>query len=286
MSCLACKSKGSIDRCPNIPLRNFIYCGKHLKVKYVRPWIHEHLGVLQGIIKFQSLWRGHQCRIPMRLAGKGVLRRSLCHNDEELVTLEGRNEIDPYDYFSVEEDGKVWWFDQRTMMQWSQKDLDIQNPYTRTPLSRDDTRRLRRLLILRKKRNVPLYHAGQQEEMTPIMRRDKRWLRIAQILRECGFDIHHENFIGLSYVQLITFMHSLTESARWWAYEHNQKPIKYYIWLRNMRSVMHTYQTFVQLSTDVAGVILTTLYDIVEPDDFAFFVYGAYERANSTLQIF
>jgi hypothetical protein len=282
MSCLACKNKESLERCPNLPLRNFIYCGRHLKARHARPWIVEHPSVLRCIVKIQAMWRGYQCRLPIQLAGKGVLRRSLCHNDEELVTLQEKHEVDPYDYFSVEEDGKVWWFDQRTMIQWSQKDLEIQNPYTRTKLTREDTRRLRRLSILRKKRNAPLYHPDQQEETTPIMRRDKRWLRIAQIVRECGFDIHHENFISLSYIQLTSLVHSLTESARWWSYEHKHHSIKYHVWFRNMRSIMHTYPSFINLSTDVAGVILTALYDVVNPDDFAFFVYGAYERANYT----
>jgi len=223
-------------------------------------------------------------RIPIRYAGKGVLKRSLCNNDDEIITMEDKTEVHPHDYFSVEEDGKVWWFDQRSMIQWSQKELEIRNPYTRTILSKDDTRRLRKLWIYRRKHGLPLYHEGQQTSMTRIERRDNRWMRIAQILREHEYDIHHEHFISLDYPHMMLMINTITEDTRWW-YSHTSDPTvyKYHNWLKNMRNGMHTYESMTLLSSDIASLLLSALYDIHAVHEMAYYIITAYNRSSAVI---
>ena len=284
MSCLACKNKTSIDRCESKALTKLAYCGRHMRCKKPNAWIASRPSLLRLLIKFQAHCRGFITRLPLRNAGIGVLRRSLCHNDDEIITMEGKNEVHPHDYFSVEEDGKIWWFDQRSMIQWSQKELDIRNPYTRTILTRDDTRRLRKLWIYRRKRGLPIYHEGQQTGMTVIERRDNRWMRIAQILRENEYDIHHEHFISLDYPHLMMIVNTLTEDTRWW-YTHTSDPTvhKYHNWLKNMRNVMHTYESMTLLSSDIAGMFLSALFDVHAPGELAYYIMTAYNRASAVI---
>ena len=291
MSCLACKNKSSLDRCEKKALStpaggSFLYCGTHMRSKKIKQWITKHPGVLRGIIRSQALMRGILARVPIRLAGIGVLKRSLCHNDDEIVTLEGKSEVHPHDYFSIEEGGKVYWFDQRSMIQWSQKELDIRNPYTRTILSKEDTCRLRKIWTFRQKNGMQLYHPGQQSSLSLIERRDNRWLRIAQIVREIGYDLHHEHFISLEIPQLAVFINGLTEDTRWMYFEsHDPNLHRYHTWLKHIRNVIYTYGSTTQLSYDVAGLLLAIMYEIRDLEDFVFLVYGSYHRANDMVFI-
>lgn len=287
MSCLACKNKLSSDRCALRAVPGFPCCKRHSKTANTRMWLSTRPTIEHYIRRFQSIWRGYRERIPILLAGPGVLKRSVCMNEDELSTLDSKNEVHPHDYFSIDEDGKVFWFDQRTMIQWSQKELEIRNPYTRSLVSNTDLRRFRRLWTWRKNARLPLYHEGQQTTMTMIERRDNRWLRIAQIIRECGFDIHHENFISMSYPQTMMVIHSLVEDSRAWLCEKKSSIVhqKYHLWLKNLRNVIHSYASFVVASTDVAGVLLAILQDMVRsPDDFAFYIYSAHARSDLVIR--
>jgi len=247
-------------------------------------WITTRPTLLRILVRFQAYCRGFIARIPIRYAGKGVLKRSLCNNDDEIITMESKTEVHTLDYFSVEEDGKVWWFDQRSMIQWSQKELDVRNPYTRTLLSRDDTRRLRKLWIYRRKHGMSVYHEGQQPSMTRIERRDNRWLRIAQILREHDYEIHHENFISLDYPHTMLMINTLTEDTRWWNANTSDPTVyKYHNWLKNLRNCMHTYESMTLLSSDIASLLLSALYDIHPMTEFVYYIFTAYTRASAVI---
>jgi hypothetical protein len=282
MSCLACKTKVSLERCEAKALTNLAYCGRHMRCKRTNSWVSKHAALLRYIVKFQAHCRGFIARRILRLAGKGVLRRGACHNDTEIVTLEEKTDVHPHDYFSIEEDGKVWWFDQRSMFQWSQKELEIRNPYTRSLLSKDDTRRLRELMIYRRRRGLSLYHIGQQTPMDEIEKRDNRWMRIAQILREHEYDIHHEHFISLDFPKLFLLINTLTEDTRWWHAQSKDATLqKYHLWLKNMRNVMSTYTSMTHLSRDIAGILLTVFYEVNGVNEFAYYLFSAYNRISA-----
>ena len=281
MKCLACQNKKSTERCSKNALTNCMYCGMHMRTKRIRSWVTA--GALRGIIKFQAIVRGGNVRAYNQLAGPGVIDRRECHNDSDVGTCEDKGDVHPSNYFSVEEDGKVWWFDQRTIFQWSQKDLEVQNPYTRTPFSKDDTRRLRRIVRYRKRLRKPLYHEGQPALVSTIDIRDNRWLRVCQILREFDFLLHHEHFISLSYPALVLLMNSLIEDTRYWTDAHTQK---YHTILRNLRNIMHTYNTERHLSLDISTILLSVLVEMWDSSEFAAYINTAYHCAyNYTLHV-
>ena len=143
-TCLACKNKTSTDRCNLTSIKGLAFCGIHARSKVPRIWsvvndIDKHVTLISKV------WRGYRIRRLLKLAGIGVLKRSLCHNDEELVLLEDRNSVSPLDYFSFQEGDKVWWFDIRSMIGCLNATFVPTNPYTRQPLTVDTRYRLRML---------------------------------------------------------------------------------------------------------------------------------------------
>lgn len=216
----------------------------------------------------------------LKLGGKGVLKREMCHNEEDMVSCDEKTKVHPFDYFAVEQDGKVWWFDQRTMIEWSQKNLDVLNPFNRTPLTPHDMQRLRKLFMIRKRTGFPLYHTEQ--DVKPLIELcENRWLRVVQIMYECGLrDMSHpEHFMSLGYNSMVYFLNFLTEETRMWMYDGEGDPYtvhskraKIYTWLRSIRNNMHRYKSLMHLSKDVAGVLLASFNDIRDPSELAFFV--------------
>ena len=122
----ACKNKKSTDRCQSKSLIGLSFCGHHVKSKDVRIW-HIVNKVDAKVTLISKLWRGYTIRRLLKLAGPGVLNRSRCHNEEELVLAEPKEKIHPLDYFAFEEDGKVWWFDIRSLISLFRSSLNPTN---------------------------------------------------------------------------------------------------------------------------------------------------------------
>ena len=280
MSCLACKNKLSLDRCERRALSKLPFCGVHMKSKHKKTWIANQPSLQKNIVKIQALCRGFLARLPIRLAGPGVLKRSICNNDEDLVTVEEKDKVHPHDYFAIEEDGKIWWFDQRSMLQWAHQELDIKNPYTRTLLSKQDMKRLRKLWNYRRTHNLPLYHAGQRRPMNDLERRDNWWLRIAQVLREHEFELHHQHFISLNFPQMMVFVNTLAEDMRWWHSNRGENAAgKYALILVSLRNNMPRYNSLTLLSKDIAGVLLCAISEIINTPKLIYYINLAYHRS-------
>jgi len=258
----------------------------------VRHWISFHPPLERGVTKFQARVRGFLLRRRLRLAGQGVLTRRVCHNDSEVVTMETAREVHPFDYFSIEEEGRIWWFDQRSMIEWARRNLEIRNPFTRRLFSQEDARRLRELTLIRTRYGLPLLHTENPPSLSLAEVRDLRWMRVVQILHECGFTdvIHHEHFIAMTWDSLQIFMRSLVEDTRWWMYEKcgdkdpvtlQAKRAKYHTWLRSLWHMLPSYQSLPHASRDVAGLLLSCANDISDPTEFMFFILTAYTRSSA-----
>lgn len=277
MQCLSCKNKNTNERCEKMSAKNCLFCGIHMRSKTVRHWITFNPAVNYGIKRIQSLWRGFTVRNRLKLAGKGVLTRRLCHNDEEVVTMEDKNDIHPYDYFSIEDEGKTWWFDQRSMIQLSLNNLEITNPYTRKKLSNEDMRRLRFLMIIRKKKGLPLVHITS--ELNEVELRNQRWIRVVQIINESGYEscAHPNIFNAMTILRMRLFLTSIIEDTKWWMMRGNtsSRRARYYIWLKSLKNNIGSYSSAVSFSKDMAGVLITILNDLREPQEFVFHLLTA-----------
>lgn len=284
--CFSCKNRHSYERCSAACVGSMLVCGRHAKCKNVRFWHKETPRIGRAILRIQAAWRGYALRRFLRLAGPGVLKRKLCHNDEELTTFMEKDKQDPLDYFSINENGTVWWFDQKTMFQWAHRQLEITNPYTRQPLKPEDRKRLRELYVLRLRQGKSPYHSSDAFPDTLVERRDLRWLRIAQILHENDFtDLRHENFLSLNRGQLYGFTELFLEDMRWWTHSvpgrAQSRQAQYLVWIRNL------YKLFIvrrpdstQMSCELAGHLLSILNDCRMTHEICFYIVSAYVRVN------
>lgn len=287
--CFSCKNRYSVERCTAMCMGPALVCGRHAKCKNIRFWHKENPTIERAIFKIQALWRGYAIRKILYLAGPGVLKRSMCHNEEELTTCTEKDKQDPLDYFAIDENGTIWWFDQRTMFQWSHRQLEITNPYTRQPLSVADRRRLRELYVLRCRRGKTAYYNPHAYTLTE--RRDLRWLRIVQILREYDFqDFHHENFLALNRGQLYAFTELFLEDMRWWTYQvpgrSKSRQARYFEWIRNLHKTFFLRRPeLTQMSCELAGYLLSILNDCRLTYDICFYIVSAYVRVSSYVPV-
>jgi hypothetical protein len=188
-TCAAVRKKGSAEKCSCRVVEGSSLCHRHVRSKTVTLWSEQFNA--SNIIKIQAFIRGWILRKYLKLCGPGVLKRSILTNDEELVSCESKNELYPFEFFSFEEAGKIWWFDFDTIWKWCVRSRTPENPYTKVPLTVATRKRLRQLWAYRKLHGmfVPIESNVYGERV------EGRWNIICQVLEDNGFiDIHPNIF--------------------------------------------------------------------------------------------
>ena len=277
MLCNSCKNKTSTERCQSKALKNLQFCGKHVKSKKPRLWSDVNQ-VGEGVKKIQKVWRGWIVRYVLSLAGPGVLKRSLCHNSEDVVTSEEK--VHPSDYFAFHEDGKVFWFDIKSIFQLSINQLKPTNPYTRQEISIDARKRLKECIYYREVRQLPLFH-------DPLYLTDPdkvftmRWMMISQMLEENLFiEVNPIFFTALNRTQVWEFTALLRDLILVWAKEHNNVHSRrniYYIWVQTCwrRLTMEITTDAKTIYHYVGACLLKMMKDCKRPHDICFKILSA-----------
>lgn len=204
--CSAVRRKGSKDQCTAKPLFGHTLCGRHAKM--IKPVLWKDLHKRTSIVKFQALVRGWMVRHYLHLCGRGALNRKLVLNDEDLATFEDKNRQHPYDYFSIEENGKVWWFDFHTIYNWCLQSHQPTNPYSKTPLSTNDRKRIREVWGYRQRHGMLL----PVESLVHENRVLGRWNILCQTFEDYGFsDVHPNMFLRMPKASLYTMFRMIGE---------------------------------------------------------------------------
>lgn len=185
--CASVKKKGSIDQCITRPVFGHTLCGRHARMAKPVLWVDVHQDKSKIIIKCQALIRGWLLRRRLRMGGIGVLRRGNLINDEDLLTMESKEKQCPYDYFSITENGKTWWFDFNTIYTWCLQSHIPTNPYSKVPLQKETRIRLRNVWSHKQIRNLPL----PDESLVFEERVRGRWNILCQIFDDYGFGLIH-----------------------------------------------------------------------------------------------
>jgi len=276
MLCSACKNKRSTDRCTSKALKNLQFCGKHAKTKDPKLWAQVN-EVDDQITKIQKVWRGWIVRHLLRLAGPGVLKKSVRHNEEDVVTYE--TFIHPMNYFSFEEDSKVYWFDIRTIFQLCIAELEPTNPYTRSKLTLDTRKRMKEFVFHRGFRNLPLFHDTAYLQ-TPEKLFSMRWMVISQMIEESlSIDVNPMFFIALNSTQLMEFTALLRQLIYIWAREHrtlHSRRNMYHFWISDLfRRQLLGDLSSKQTCHYLGGVLLKILKDSKTPHDMCFKILSA-----------
>ena len=213
MICESVRKKGSEERCENKCLKNLRFCGKHIKVKNKVLWTPKELEVISAI-KIQKIWKGFSIRNYLKLSGIGSLKRSICINDEELVTLEPKETQSPFDFFSFEESGRVWWFSLESVAKvFSQTKVPL-NPYTKVEISLEHRKRFRDLYSIAYFRNHLFVNTSIEEKINTI----------CQIMEENLFpDLHPNIFNNITRINLLIFTTNLRNNMVIWESESKNK---------------------------------------------------------------
>jgi len=274
---MSCRSKSSNERCKSARIKGLTLCGRHVKSKEPRLW-HIVNNLDPKVTLISKMWRGYAVRIRLRRAGPGVLKRSLCHNEEELVTMESKDKYDPFEFFSFQEGDKIWWFDVRSIISCLDRNINPINPYTRQPLSLDTRQRLRSVFKHRIFNQMSTSHSPQRYTLQDVV--DRNWLRVCQVLHENGFeDIEPRIFSRLSKSDLLVIIGFLVVDMRILAEEHpkSSKRHRYYAILKRERDVSFaTSQRTIRLQ--VSGLISHIMHDMVDVYPFCFLVMSALYR--------
>ena len=278
--CMSCRNKTSKDRCPNTSLPGIKFCGVHSKLKVHRLWTDVN-DIQRRVNLISKVWRGYFVRKQLRLAGPGVLQRSKCNNQEELLSLESINDISTSNYFGFEESGKIYGFDVRTMFDALNRNTSPANPYTRQPLSISIRKRLRELYAYRFRNKLPIFYDNNKLLGADLILYN-RWLQLCQIAEENGFyNINPNLFLGLNRTQLYIFLTMISNDMKTWAAEHKDKHSKrflYVFWIQNILNKYSTTQSTNQFSFYVSTILLTILYTTTEPYPVCFIIMSALYR--------
>jgi hypothetical protein len=209
------------------------------------------------------------------LAGPGVLKRSLCNNEDELISLEPIADVHPLMYFGFEEHGKTYGFDIRTIVDALHRTCT--NPFTRQPLSIECRKRLRAVYGYRLRRRVDNYYEHNLPR-TPELLLQNRWTQVCQMIEENGFfDIHPNLFRGLSKSQLYVLLSMIYSDMQAWSSENKSslKRIKYLFWIKKTlkkfsRPAENQYYSFT-----TATLFCILLYDCVDSYNISFIIMSA-----------
>lgn len=250
--CTSCKKQGSDERCNKNCIKGLDVCGIHAKSKKQRNW-YEVNNLSLKISKIQAVWRGFKTRCILDLAGPGVLKRSICHNEEELVSLDPISKIHPFSYFSFEEDGKIWAFDIKSIFKILLYNVTIQNPYTRSIISNENKRRLRNYFFYTMRMNICPTHIPQSDLILC------RLNLITQIIQDNGFeDFKPEYLSSLSQEQAYIMRSLLLYDIRILGNNQENLRLLRYCSLLNSRTFMVSSHPRVILIT-ILSLILTDI---------------------------
>jgi len=257
-----------------------ILCGKHAKVKNLRLWKDVN-NLDDKVIIIQKNWRGYLVRNWLKIAGPGVLNRSVCHNDEELVTMDQKNSVNPFDYFSFEEKGKVYWFDVRSISESCMLKVEPLNPYTREPLTIETRRRLRQICIKRHRKNLDNMHSvSTRRSIDEIIL--STWTHVCQIITENGFfDISPLYFTSLNETRLLIFNTIIRNDLNAWAAEHTSKLSRrhrYVFWMKRLIGEFSTEADSRRLIYLTGRVLVTILNDCSDNYGVCFIIMSALHR--------
>ena len=259
--CESYKNKYSEERCSSKCLKNLRFCGKHSKMKNPRIWIlpSKHY---ESSILIQKIWKGYRIRNLLKLAGPGVLSRKICHNDEELVSMEEKNKQDPFDYFAFEESSKIWWFSIKSLVTWMNESPT--NPYTKQPLSFETRKRLRELYDLN-------FLKGSIRIQTDV---HTKAIILSQIMEENGFsDVNYTIVEYMPRLSLISFTDSL--KTRLEIKLNNNKHILLKLIQCCANQQYNFYANYDFLIFQIESIILYILRSTKEKFDICFIILGA-----------
>lgn len=211
--CAAIKRKRSLDQCKASSLLNSEFCGIHSRSINPVRWAPTNI---KHVLKIQSVVRRFLVKVRLSRGGPGVLSRKECVNEEELVTLDEKDKVHPFEYFGWVENNKIWWMSIVSILQLFRGELHPLNPYSRAPFPNEARWRIRQIYVHRLRNGLPIAHVPPQDSERLVF----RFNTVAQIMEENGHpEFHPETWSAMTPPQILRFMETLLRIFSGWSLE-------------------------------------------------------------------
>jgi hypothetical protein len=164
-------------------------------------------------IKIQSWFRGYLQRLFVSLCGPATMKRSLCTNDCDFVTLDDICRISPYQFFSYKDrDGFIYGFDIISLQQMiSTRETKVLNPYTRREIPSQCLNDIETIFGFHKIMGIEI---SLPEKYVPVSQHktiEFRALTLFQNIDALGNYTDYQWFLSLQTAQLHMFLRELKD---------------------------------------------------------------------------
>lgn len=164
-------------------------------------------------VKIQTIFRGHLQRLFIRLCGPAAMKRSLCTNDCDFVTLDDVAKIPLSQFFSYRDsDGFIYGFDIISLKQMiSTRETTVLNPYTRREIPSKCLNDIETIFALHKNMGI---HLSLHDTYVPITQEKNiefRALSLFQNIDALGNYSDCQWFLSLQIPQLHMFLRELKD---------------------------------------------------------------------------
>lgn len=171
------------------------------------------------IIKIQKVFRGHIIKKYTVLRGPAAIKRSLCTNSTDFVTMEPLEEINFYQFISYkDEDGFIYGFDITSLFNLFTKTNNvIKNPYNRNLIPDYIFKKIKSILVLSKiiKIHINLCFEDESQSISEEKAVELRSLSLFQNMDALGNYSNSNWFLSLNRNQIIKLVRELADI---WSY--------------------------------------------------------------------
>ena len=173
------------------------------------------------IIKIQQLFRGHLQRKINKLRGPAYLKRKICTNNTDFITMDPLEKIDPMQFISFKDvDNFIYGFDIVSFYNLvlnTKNESEIKNPYNRTIFPAFVFQNIKKLIKLNLifKKHINLYIEDDIPNISNKKVIELRALSLFQNINSLGNYSDPQWFLSLNRIQLFKFMRELNDI---WSY--------------------------------------------------------------------
>jgi hypothetical protein len=179
--------------------------------------VYSYLYFSSYIIKIQCIFRGIIARKYKELHGPAAIKRSLCTNTEDFISMEPIEEIDFHQFLSYKDtDGFIYGFDIISLHNLFLKSKDIasiKNPYNRSLIPETVVKNIKSIIRFSKilKIYINLHYEDDTQNISNEKAVELRALSLFQNIDALGNYSNSHWFLSLNRIQLIKFIRELSD---------------------------------------------------------------------------
>lgn len=179
--------------------------------------IFYHLFFSYYLIKIQKIFRGFIVKKYIEYRGPAILKRDLCNNSEDFVTMDPIEKINFHQFFSYKDmDGFIYGFDIISFHNLVLKSKDVnsvQNPYNRNIIPENVIKSLKYIIKIGRilKININLIYKDDTQSVSNEKAVELRALNLFQNIDSLGNYSNYKWFLSLNRYQVVKFIKELSD---------------------------------------------------------------------------